>query len=222
MNLKNHLVQEEKILETGYFNMKHILPLNEWLQINEAYFAEGSAYSAYREKGLNIMTILVDKYGFSPILAAAICGNIFAESKFDPTSVSSTGHTGLVQWGDNRLANLKKLANWKSVDTQLSFIDSELRKNYFTVNKPVKPKIDVLTASTASEEEKSAAVLKAADIITLNYEGAAPSAIRRNSAKELYDLYMSLQIKPTEPEEKEEPVISLATKPARPIDISNS
>jgi hypothetical protein len=207
--------------------MKHILPLNEWVRVSEAamtkpIFAEGAPFAKIKDKGLTIMNKLIDTYGYSPILAAALCGNMFEESKFDPTAKSADGYEGLIQWGGPRLGKLKKLANWKSIDTQLSFIDSELKSNsYFIKTKPVKPKIDALTNTGSSAEEKAAAVSKAVDIVTLNYEGAAPSDLRRNSAKELYDLYIKMNsAKQTEQapiEPAPEKIGSLPTKPAQPL-----
>lgn len=201
--------------------MRYILPITEWLQINEAYFTEGAPFSKLKETGLSIMTKLVDNYGFSPILAAALGGNMFSESKLDPTRVSADGYSGLIQWGGARLEKLKKLPNWKSIDTQLNFINSELKNNpYFIKTKPVISKIDALNVANLSVEEKAIAISKATDIVTLNYEGANPSNERRTSAKELYDLYMSLQIKSVKPEEKIEPVSKLTLKPIQPLNIN--
>jgi hypothetical protein len=202
--------------------MKHILPINEWLQINEVakpLFAEGAPFAKIKDKGLAIMNKLINTYGYSPVLAAAICGNMFEESKFEPTAKSPDGYEGLIQWGGPRLIKLKKLANWKSIDVQLSFIDSELKNNpYFIKTKPVKPKIDALTTATSTDEEKAAAVSKAADIVTLNYEGAAPSDLRRNGARELYDAYIQMNTANQTPAEPEpEQIGHLPTKPAQLI-----
>jgi hypothetical protein len=211
-----------------------MLNFKQWLQVNEAatakpIFAVGAPFAKIKDKGLAIMNKLIDTYGYSPILAAAICGNMFEESKFDPTKVSpynpktETKYYGLIQWdGKNRLPKLKTLGEWTSLDNQLKFLNSELTTNqYFIKTKPVKPKIDALTSAASTDEEKAAAVLKAVDIVTLNYEGAAPSDLRRNSAKELYDLYIQMNAaKPTEQTPAEpapEKIGSLPTKPAQPL-----
>jgi hypothetical protein len=194
-----------------------MLNFKQWLQVNEAatakpIFAEGAPFAKIKDKGLAIMNKLIDTYGYSPILAAALCGNMFEESKFDPTKISpfnpktGTRYYGLIQWdGENRWPKLKKLGEWTSLDNQLKFLNSELTTNqWFIKTRPVKPAIDALTNANSTDEEKAAAVLRAADIVTRNYEGAATSDQRRNSAKELYDLYMQMNASKQKPTQQDQ------------------
>ena len=159
--------------------MGYILEFNKWRKLNESIYFKGGKFAHLFDTAMYVMGKLVNEYKYSPKLAAALCGNIFAESVFDPKKKSSTGHYGLVQWGGTRLTSLKKLPDHQSIDGQLKFIDIELNSKYFTVTKPVKPLVVAATTIDA-----------ATDIITLNYEGAAPSSIRRDSAKEIYNEYL--------------------------------
>lgn len=155
--------------------MGYILEFNKWRKLNESIYFKGGQFAHLFNTAMYVMDKLVNEYKYSPKLAAAICGNIFAESKFNPKTRSSSGHFGIIQWGGPRLMNLKKQPNWDTIDSQLKFIDSELSTSY------IKVKTSVGSSKTIEE---------ATDIITKRYEGASPSSVRRESAKELYDEYL--------------------------------
>lgn len=77
--------------------------------------------------------------GIPPVGAAAIMGNIEGESSFNPSSVNSSGHSGLCQWSPNdRLPKLKKLAeskgkDWTDVEVQLEYLWQELNGSFSKV-----------------------------------------------------------------------------------------
>ena len=91
---------------------------------------------------------LVDKLkgkGFTLSQSAAMVGNMWIESGFDPDSESSNGAIGLMQWLGNRKSALKKYAehkgtDWTSENTQLNFIKVELKDGYeLYVSRTMKP-----------------------------------------------------------------------------------
>jgi hypothetical protein len=191
MNLRKLHQLKKKHQVTGYFNMKHILPLNEWVQLNESYFAEGNDYSHLREKGIEIMGKLINEYGFSEKVSAALTGNMFAESNFNPTKNGS--FKGLIQWSKTRFDQLTKLGFGTSnpdrftIDAQLKLIKYELTQ---TAEKGALPAI-----------EKASTIEEAAYEVAHRYERCATSLQRDpkrlKSAKELYDLYKELQLPKT-------------------------
>ena len=82
-------------------------------------------------KGQDIMVGLM-KRGFTKEEAAAIAGNISAESSFDTGAVNSIGATGLMQWLGPRKEALMALAkkqgkDWSDMDVQLDFIKQEMK-----------------------------------------------------------------------------------------------
>lgn len=170
--------------------MGYIVEFNKWKQLYEAssYFnkEKGGQFSHLLSIAMLIMDKLVTQYSYSPKLAAALCGNMFSESKLNPTKTSPLGYYGLIQWGDPRLPKLKKLPDWQTIDGQLKFIDIELNGSYFTKTSPVK---SLITTNISVED--------AADIITKNYERTTPSAQsraeRRIGAREIYDAYIAKQ-----------------------------
>lgn len=155
--------------------MGYILEFNKWRKLNESIYFKGGQFAHLFNIAMYVMDKLVNEYKYSPKLAAALCGNIFAESKFNPTIKSAAGNYGLIQWGGPRLKNLMKLSKWDTLDSQLKFINSELSTLYLKVK---------LSADSSNTVEE------ATDTITKGYEGAAKSSIRRDSAKELYDEYL--------------------------------
>jgi len=187
MNLRRLHQLKKKHQVTGYFNMKHILPLNEWIQINESYFDDGAAYASIRDKGIEIMSKLISEYGFSEKTAAAFAGNMFRESKFNPKAVGGS-FKGLVQWGSDRFSRLAKLgitgAAQFTVDSQLKLLNYELTQ---TAEKSSLPAI-----------EKAATVEDAAYQVAARYERCAESDRRHPNriagARELYDLYQKLKM----------------------------
>ena len=77
--------------------------------------------------------------GVPPVGAAAVMGNIQGESYyFRPDAVNELGCSGLCQWKDGRLDNLKKLASskgkdWTDVECQLDYLWEELNGKYTKV-----------------------------------------------------------------------------------------
>jgi len=67
--------------------------------------------------------------GFSDVSAAALCGNLQAESSFRTNSLSSDGNgsNGIAQWTGNRLINLYDYSNqiglpWDSIEAQTRYL----------------------------------------------------------------------------------------------------
>lgn len=90
------------------------------------------------------------KKGVPPVGAAAILGNIQAESSFDSSVVNSSGYSGLCQWGGGRLENLKRLASskgkdWTDVEVQLDYLWQELCDSYSSVK-------DVIMSATQESD----------------------------------------------------------------------
>lgn len=65
--------------------------------------------------------------GLKSYQAAAFVGNLYQESRLDPTVVNSIGATGIAQWLGPRKANLLKKRNYTTLQTQLDFIWEELQ-----------------------------------------------------------------------------------------------
>ncbi len=90
-----------------------------------------------QERGGYALQRFMDK-GYTREQAAGIVGNLIAESGMDPSGAVGDQGTafGLAQWRKERFDRLKSFANqqgkdWKDFDTQIDFIDYEL-KNYET------------------------------------------------------------------------------------------
>lgn len=76
---------------------------------------------------------LEPKYG--PTVAAAIMGNMDAESSFNPADMNDIGASGLCQWYDVRERALKDYASskgkpWEDPDIQLEYLDKEIAESY--------------------------------------------------------------------------------------------
>ena len=138
------------------------------------------------EDGLEIVGGLVDR-GFDPKVAAAIVGNMWQESRFDPTAESpGSTYVGLIQWGNYnnqktgpgaRKTNLMSKPNWKSIDTQLDYIKAELSGAY----KSIVPAI--MSAST---------IEGAAEIVARRYEGTTHAIpTRQGAAAQLYSAWQA-------------------------------
>lgn len=73
--------------------------------------------------------------GLSDIAVAAVMGNIYGESAFNPLAVESNGEgIGLCQWSFGRKEQLIKYAEskgttWQDVNTQIEFLLGEINKN---------------------------------------------------------------------------------------------
>jgi hypothetical protein len=89
---------------------------------------------AYVNKGVVLAKQLMQR-GFTAIQAAAITGNAWAESSFNPAAEASSGDFGLLQWLGTRKKELKKFAKKRrtsptDLNTQLDFIKYELLDSY--------------------------------------------------------------------------------------------
>jgi hypothetical protein len=85
-------------------------------------------------KGISLARQLMSR-GFSDIEAAAIVGNMWAESTFKPAAKNAIGAFGLLQWLGPRKKELIKFAKSKganpsNLSTQLDFIKYELKDAY--------------------------------------------------------------------------------------------
>ena len=74
--------------------------------------------------------------GYSHEASCGILGNLARETTgFNPSSVNSTAHIGIVQWGGGRAAKLKKYAKskgakWNDFITQVDFMIREIKGSY--------------------------------------------------------------------------------------------
>lgn len=173
--------------------MKYIVPLNEWIQLNESYFGAGAAFAKIAASGLSIIDKLVTKHGFSPMLASAFAGNMFHESKFDPKAVNPNGFVGLVQWGGGRRDTLKSKPSWNTIDTQLNFVKGEWPKYIKAAEARSKTKYGKPMSELTIKE--------LAWVVAKVYEGCAnPDHPERiNGAAELYTLYSASHQSEPEP-----------------------
>jgi LysM repeat protein len=94
----------------------------------------GPIPDSYIDKGLNIARQLMSR-GFTDKQAAAIVGNMWAESTFDPSAENSIGAVGLLQWLGTRKTALmdyakKRKKKWSDFELQLDFIKYELIDAY--------------------------------------------------------------------------------------------
>ena len=69
--------------------------------------------------------------GLNDIQAAAICGNIEAESEYNPSAKNEIGAIGICQWLNDRATKLQELAsskgkNWNDLSVQLEYLWSEI------------------------------------------------------------------------------------------------
>lgn len=95
---------------------------------------EGKITGQYIEKGKSLANSLISR-GFSKIEAAAIVGNMWAESTFEPTAKGPSGDYGLIQWLGPRKEALENFAKkqkskMSSLTTQLDFLKFELLDSY--------------------------------------------------------------------------------------------
>lgn len=82
-----------------------------------------SSYGAGDEDGFYAM---LRKAGMTHEGACGLMGNLECESGFDPNAGSTSGHYGLVQWGDARLQKLMALPNCDTLEVQIDYMFAEL------------------------------------------------------------------------------------------------
>ena len=132
--------------------------------------------TAMIEAGLEIVDGLVAR-GFDSKVAAAIAGNMWQESKFNPAvRGASAPYVGLVQWGSpgGRKQKLISKPNWNTLDAQLDYVKHEF---------------DTISAfkSIIPAAASAPTIQKAAEIVARKYEGCADptNPNRLNSAAQL-------------------------------------
>lgn len=130
-------------------NREEFLSAIEKLQEGFTDIAEAGGKSGIDGIQGQIYDYLLAK-GVPPVGAAAIMGNIQGESSFRPDAVNSIGCSGLCQWYQGRLDNLKKLAtskgkDWTDVECQLDYLWEELNNKYTKVR-------DVIMAADQESE----------------------------------------------------------------------
>jgi hypothetical protein len=167
------------------------------------------------EDGLEIIQGLVDR-GIDAKTAAALTGNMWQESKFNPAvSPESATYVGLIQWGNYqnqktgpgaRKTKLITKPNWKNLDVQLDYLKTELDGTYKGVAN------QIINAPT---------IQKAAEIVALKYEGTKSEIPTRiNAATQLYTAWQAKQPTPSafDPVQVDTPVDDAAFgKPATTI-----
>ena len=90
------------------------------------------------EKGRYVYKKLKDM-GYSDNAAAGIIGNLMQESGLNPWAIGDGGTSGgIAQWHAGRWEALKRFAedrgeDWSDLDTQIAFLDHELRNDYSDV-----------------------------------------------------------------------------------------
>ena len=157
--------------------MNKILTLSALLTpvIYEAHITVMSQSSI--ESGLKIVKGLI-KRGFTPKAAAAIAGNMWQESRFNPKiSHKNSQHVGVVQWGGKRKQNLMKRSGWSRLETQLDFV-----KHEFDTNDQFKKLL---------KDIEKMSLKKATEAVARTYEGSRdPHHPNRNSAaQKLFEAY---------------------------------
>lgn len=94
------------------------------------------------DNAMKIMKELV-KQRYSVIVAAGIVGNMWTESRWNPTTVITDSNglesIGLCQWNASRNTALRKFAkdkgkNWQNIDIQIAYLMTELTKSNFYRN----------------------------------------------------------------------------------------
>ncbi len=85
--------------------------------------------------------------GYSDEAVAGIMGNLYQESNFLPTAVNSQGCSGIAQWCDSRLNNLKNTygSSWQELGKQLEFILYELQNSFASAERHLRANSDVET-----------------------------------------------------------------------------
>lgn len=97
------------------------------------------------ERNDNAMKIMKEliKNDYSVIIAAGIVGNMWTESRWNPTLVNKNDYgkesIGLCQWRGDRNVKLRKFAkdkgkNWQDIDIQIAYLMTELTKSNFNRN----------------------------------------------------------------------------------------
>ena len=90
-----------------------------------------------------IMNYFLSK-GMPKHIAAGIMGNLYVESKFNPSAIGDRGTSGgIAQWHGNRFTQLKMFAkrrnkDWRDLYTQLDFLLYELNSSYKHVYDQIK------------------------------------------------------------------------------------
>ena len=81
--------------------------------------------------------------GLQDYQAAAIVGNLIAESNVNPTALNSIGAYGIAQWLGGRKTNLQSKPNYDTLQVQLDFIWEELSGPYSGVLSSLRASSDI-------------------------------------------------------------------------------
>ena len=161
MNLRRLPQLKKKLQVTGYFNMKHILQLNEWSRLNEDVdtveetTALNSADITPSEltKAVTVVNGLI-KRGFTKTEAISLAGNMSVESRFK-TDATDGKAVGLCQWQGDRLKALKSYAIAKGkpytdIELQLDFIKYEMKDYYLQYVKGIPKELVYINSGTVA------------------------------------------------------------------------
>lgn len=116
---------------------------NDDLQITESSQTPTQTRVAGNSVHAKIMNYFLSK-GLSKHAAAGIMGNLYMESRLNPSAIGDGGTSGgIAQWHANRFRQLKLFAkkrnkDWKDLDTQLDFLWYELNSTYRNVYEKIR------------------------------------------------------------------------------------
>jgi hypothetical protein len=234
MNSREHQQLAEKLQETGYFNMKHILEYYTWVEVNEGK----SITDSYYPKAFEIIKGLVNR-GFTVEQAAGWAGNMFQESDLNHKSVAPNGAFGLIQWlGDRKKAELKfegltdKAKSSTDFNKQLDFIKAETvgsitypdgRADVYEKGRWNKA-VSAIAKGVTSTEKKVSNTPEGWAIAIDEYSirsGGSALETRKTAARKIYDEYTKLTKEVPAPVEAEptspEPIGKLPLLPITPV-----
>lgn len=121
--------------------------------------------------------------GFKNFQAAAWVGNLYQESRLDPTIVNSIGATGIAQWLGTRKTNLLKKKNYLSLQTQLNFIWEELQGPEIGAYRAIKATTNISDAAlTIRKKYERPGESEANDAARLQY---AKATLEQQTGKKL-------------------------------------
>lgn len=136
--------EESEDLTNSPFYIPQTTSNNDDLQITDSSQAQSSQTRVTGSSvHAKIMNYFLDK-GLSKHAAAGIMGNLYMESRLNPSAIGDGGTSGgIAQWHANRFRQLKLFAkkrnkDWKDLDTQLDFLWYELNSTYRNVYEKIR------------------------------------------------------------------------------------
>ncbi|MDO4384540.1 MAG: phage tail tip lysozyme [Clostridia bacterium] len=90
-----------------------------------------------------VFAFITKRMNYTPAVACGIMANIYAESRFNPASVSSAGYSGICQWSQSRFAAIKSWCESRSYDPmslegQLNYLKYDLDSRNTVYHKALK------------------------------------------------------------------------------------